>query len=76
MGVCMHAFRYVGRCACIRGALRMAVRMLLRHGCARTAPLAAEDAPTHGPWAPLERIERMPFATVLHAMSYMDASTA
>ena len=41
----------------------MAVRILLCHGCTRTAPLAAVDAPTHGPLAPPERIRGMPFAT-------------
>ena len=39
----------------------------------RAAPLAAEDAPTHGPLAPPERIKWMPFATraacyVIHAL--------
>ena len=41
----------------------MAMRTLLCHGCTRTAPLAAVDAPTHGPLAPPERIRGMPFAT-------------
>ena len=40
----------------------MAVRTHLCHGCTRTAPLAAVDAPTHGPLAPPERIRGMPFA--------------